>query len=84
MKHHKYKTLAADLELELVILRAEAPSHLGSEELHDCDLAVHADLFDRPQTLSGDHIDLQTGVLGDQQVQILSRCEVTCREEQSS
>lgn len=55
-------------------------THLGSEELHDRDLAIHADLFDWPQTLSSDHIDLQTCVLGNQKVQVLSRCEVTCSQ----
>lgn len=67
----------------MLLILSYAAAHLGSEELHDCDLAVHADLFDRPQTLSGDHIDLQTGVLGDQQVQILSRCEVTCSQRRT-
>jgi len=54
------------------------PTHLGPEELHDSDLAVHAHLLDRPEALGCHHIDLQPCVLGYEQIEVLRRGEVTC------
>lgn len=52
-------------------------THLGAEELHDGGFSVHPHFLDGPEPLGRHDVDLQPGVLGDQQVQVLRRGEVS-------
>lgn len=54
--------------------------YLWPEELHDSNLSIHAHFLDGPQPLCSDHIDFQPCVFSYEQIEVLRRGEVACRQ----
>jgi hypothetical protein len=49
------------------------------EELHHRHFSIQANFFDRAETLRSDKVYFQASILGQDEIEIARRCEISCK-----